>query len=97
MVSGDWNSFIVITFGLQANASQGAAPGAQPNGVLIATLGALAAGVLVIGAVALWAAERLVDWNVTGAMALPLVGSVAGGVVLAAIVLSAQATAPVSG
>ena len=43
-------AFIVITFGLQANASQGAAAGAQPSGILVATLGALAAGALVIGA-----------------------------------------------
>jgi uncharacterized membrane protein len=42
-------AFIVITFGLQANASQGASAGAQPNGILIAALGALAAGALVIG------------------------------------------------
>jgi uncharacterized membrane protein len=43
-------AFIVITFGLQANASQGASTGAQPSGILVATLGALAAGALVIGA-----------------------------------------------
>jgi hypothetical protein len=54
-------------------------------------------GLLLVGAVAFWAADRLVDWNVTGTMVLPLVGSVAGGVVLVGIVLSAQATVPVSG
>jgi uncharacterized membrane protein len=43
-------AFIVITFGLQANASQPDATGAQPNGILIAALGALAAGTLVIAA-----------------------------------------------
>jgi len=43
-------AFIVITFGLQANASQGASAGAQPNGLFVAALGALAAGVVVIGA-----------------------------------------------
>jgi hypothetical protein len=54
-------------------------------------------GVLAIGVIAFWAADRLVDWNVTGNMALPLVESVVGGVVLAAILLSAQATVPVNG
>jgi hypothetical protein len=54
-------------------------------------------GLVLVGAGAFWAADRLVDWNVTGVMALPLVATVAGGVVLAGIVLTAQATAPVSG
>jgi uncharacterized membrane protein len=45
-------AFIVITFGLQANNSQGAG-GAQPNGILIAALGAFCALLLVIGAGAL--------------------------------------------
>jgi uncharacterized membrane protein len=43
-------AFIVITFGLQANASQSASARPQPHGILIATLGALAAGAVVIGA-----------------------------------------------
>jgi uncharacterized membrane protein len=46
-------AFIVITFGLQANTADqesGTAAGAHPNGILIAALGALAAGVVVIGA-----------------------------------------------
>jgi uncharacterized membrane protein len=46
-------AFIVITFGVQANSADqgsGSATGAHPNGILIATLGALAAGVVVIGA-----------------------------------------------
>jgi uncharacterized membrane protein len=45
-------AFIVITFGLQANNSQGTG-GAQPNGILIAALGAFCALLLVIGAGAL--------------------------------------------
>jgi uncharacterized membrane protein len=43
-------AFIVITFGLQANTADQAVAGAHPNGILIAALGALAAGVVVIGA-----------------------------------------------
>jgi uncharacterized membrane protein len=43
-------AFIVITFGLQANSADQASAGAHPNGILIAALGALAAGVVVIGA-----------------------------------------------
>src|SRR5215831_2917777 len=46
-------AFIVITFGVQANTANqgsGSATGAHPNGILIAALGALAAGVVVIGA-----------------------------------------------
>jgi uncharacterized membrane protein len=43
-------AFIVITFGLQANASQSGANSAHPNGILVAALGALAAGAVVIGA-----------------------------------------------
>jgi TIR domain len=54
-------------------------------------------GVLVIGLIAFWAADRVVHWNVTGAMALPLVGSVTGGVVLAALLFSAQASALATG
>jgi hypothetical protein len=54
-------------------------------------------GLLLVGAAAFWAADRLVDWNVTGAMALPVIATVAGGVVLAGIVLTAQATVPVTG
>src|SRR5258708_6485573 len=44
-------AFIVITFGLQANNSlhTSTARGAQPNGILLATLGAAAACVLVVG------------------------------------------------
>jgi uncharacterized membrane protein len=44
-------AFIVITFGLQANDSlrTSTARGAQPNGILLATLGAAAACVLVVG------------------------------------------------
>lgn len=41
-------AFIVITFGLQASASQHTSNGTQPNGILVAALGALAAGILVI-------------------------------------------------
>ena len=41
-------AFIVITFGLQANNSQGAG-GAQRNGILIAALGAFCALLLVVG------------------------------------------------
>src|SRR5262249_10671385 len=41
-------AFIVITFGLQANASQSDAAGAQPNGILVAAVGALAAGIVVV-------------------------------------------------
>jgi hypothetical protein len=54
-------------------------------------------GVLLIGVFAFWAADRLVDWNVTGAMVLPLVGSVTGGVVLAALLFSAQSAALATG
>jgi uncharacterized membrane protein len=43
-------AFIVITFGVQANTADHGAGGAHPNGILIAALGALAAGVVVIGA-----------------------------------------------
>jgi uncharacterized membrane protein len=46
-------AFIVITFGVQANSADqasGAVTGAHPNGILIAALGALAAGVVVISA-----------------------------------------------
>jgi uncharacterized membrane protein len=46
-------AFIVITFGVQANTADqgsGGASGAHPNGILIAALGALAAGVVVLGA-----------------------------------------------
>jgi uncharacterized membrane protein len=45
-------AFIVITFGVQAHSADQAsgAAGAHPNGILIAALGALAAGVVVIGA-----------------------------------------------
>ena len=46
-------AFIVITFGLQANSADlgsGSATGAHPNGILVAALGALAAGAVVIGA-----------------------------------------------
>jgi uncharacterized membrane protein len=43
-------AFIVITFGLQANTADHGASGAHPNGILIAALGAFAAGVVVIGA-----------------------------------------------
>lgn len=46
-------AFIVITFGLQANNSQRGAGGAQPNGILIAALGAFCALLLVIVAGAL--------------------------------------------
>jgi uncharacterized membrane protein len=43
-------AFIVITFGVQANTPDHTVAGAHPNGILIAALGALAAGVVVIGA-----------------------------------------------
>jgi uncharacterized membrane protein len=43
-------AFIVITFGVQANTADHSVAGAHPNGILIAALGALAAGALVIGA-----------------------------------------------
>ncbi|MGZ3663941.1 MAG: COG4280 domain-containing protein [Ktedonobacterales bacterium] len=43
-------AFIVIAFGVQANANQHGASSAQPNGILVAALGALAAGILVVGA-----------------------------------------------
>jgi uncharacterized membrane protein len=43
-------AFIVITFGVQANTADETAAGAHPNGILIAALGALAAGAVVIGA-----------------------------------------------
>jgi uncharacterized membrane protein len=43
-------AFIVITFGVQANTADHAVSGAHPNGILIAALGALAAGAVVIGA-----------------------------------------------
>jgi uncharacterized membrane protein len=48
-------AFIVITFGLQANDSlhTSTARGAQPNGILLATLGAAATCALVVGVGAL--------------------------------------------
>ena len=41
-------AFIVITFGLQANHSLSSSDGAQPNGILIAALGAFCALLLVV-------------------------------------------------
>ena len=50
-------AFIVITFGAQANDSQAAA-GAQPNGILVAALGAAGALVLVRGHRRRWCRRR---------------------------------------